>query len=411
MNNKKIILSIEGIRGFAAIYVMLGHIVQLYQPYVFFPGLEFVIKTLFGYGHQAVILFFIMSGFSIHYSSSKYNFSDRRQITDYLFKRFRRIYPLFLMALIISFVVLYITQTPSDWVRNSLSFVFLTDISKGCIADPIPTNFPIWSLSYEVIYYLLYPLILWLKDKIGLKRVLIISIIISLIAGVFELSGLQNHLSNVFQLYWIWVVGAVIAEYKMNNKQVVLKYKEGVLMSALAMMFTLEKLTLLRDWAWGLFFSIIIFSFFVTNNKTTGTQKLVSITLSLITILGCYFLTFNDQVLFHPGLVRYILYAFAAGSLVFVLIPFHYFQSLLRLLLLPFIKTGSFSYAVYIFHWPSIILLKYIFQNQLKDSLVMLMTVIVLNIFLVMIWSWYAEVKLQPQVAKVLNNWFYKTHK
>jgi len=66
---KKIILSIEAIRGIAAIYVMLGHIVQLYQVYSYFPGYEFAIKTVFGYGHQAVLLFFIVSGFSITYSS------------------------------------------------------------------------------------------------------------------------------------------------------------------------------------------------------------------------------------------------------------------------------------------------------------------------------------------------------
>ena len=62
------ILSIEAIRGFAAIYVVLGHIILLFQPYTLFPKFEFLIKTAFGYGHEAVILFFIVSGFSIQYA-------------------------------------------------------------------------------------------------------------------------------------------------------------------------------------------------------------------------------------------------------------------------------------------------------------------------------------------------------
>jgi len=59
------IFSIEAIRGFAAIYVIIGHIVLLYNPQNFFPQIGFLIKTAFSFGHQAVILFFIVSGFSI----------------------------------------------------------------------------------------------------------------------------------------------------------------------------------------------------------------------------------------------------------------------------------------------------------------------------------------------------------
>lgn len=134
------ILSIEAIRGFAAIYVLLGHIVLLYKPYSFIPRYEFLIKTLFGYGHQAVILFFIVSGFSIHYSSSTVNFIKKGSLKDYLFKRMRRIYPLFLISIVLAYLVLYHIQIPSNWIRNTLSFFFLTDLSTGLIAAPIPTN-------------------------------------------------------------------------------------------------------------------------------------------------------------------------------------------------------------------------------------------------------------------------------
>ena len=139
----KRILSIEAIRGGAAIYVMLGHIVQLYQIPSHFPHYEFFIKTIFGYGHQAVLLFFIVSGFSITYSSSIANLSDFNALKEYLFKRFRRIYPLFFIVLVVSLVVLQITGIDSSLARNILSFLFLTDTASGALINPIPTNYPI----------------------------------------------------------------------------------------------------------------------------------------------------------------------------------------------------------------------------------------------------------------------------
>lgn len=358
-NNKKYILTIEGIRGFAAIYVMLGHFVLLYKPYTFTPGLEFVIKTLFGYGHQAVILFFIVSGFSIHYSSTKYDFTNKRDLNDYFFKRIRRIYPLFLISLLIALVVLYITKSPSDWNRNILSFLFLTDISKGAIVDPIQTNFPIWSLSYEIIYYLLYPFLLFYLRKFNLKKILIISFIVSLLAGFFEFANVQNHLSNVIQLYWVWVMGVIIAEFKMKNIKISITYFYGIFVISIAMMFTLEKLFLLRDWAWALFFSLLILSYFKDSEKLTFNKKIINVTIGLIGIGTCYLLTNNENVLFHPIMLRFILVLMILLTFMIVFIPIQYFQNYIRILLSPFVKAGYFSYAIYIFHWPLILLFRY----------------------------------------------------
>lgn len=401
------IVSIEAIRGFAAIYVLLGHIVQLYKPYSFFPEYEFLIKTLFGYGHQVVILFFIVSGFSIHYSSSNIDFTKNKNLNEYLFKRGRRLYPLFLISLIIAFFVLYLTQMQSDLIRNTLSFFFLTDISTGSIADPIPTNFPIWSLSYEVVYYLLYPILLIGLKKIGLKKIVILSVIISLLSGLFGLLVFQNHLSNVFQLYWTWVIGAAIAEMKIQNSKYSTTYLKGFLVLSIAFMFTLEKLDLLRDWSWAIFFSLVIFSFFSNEENKRILPKIGNLFIGLSGIGICYFLTFSESVTFHPQLLRPILILFAIISLFINLLPLHLIQTVLRSFLKPFVGSGSFSYALYIFHWPLILFSLHLFKDYIQSNLWLFIGTISLNLISIFLLAWYCEVHLQPKIAKRLNRLYY----
>jgi peptidoglycan/LPS O-acetylase OafA/YrhL len=409
--SKTKILTIEAIRGFAAIYVLLGHIVLLYQPYSFVPMFEFPIKILFGYGHEAVILFFIVSGFSIHFSTSNIDFIKKGCLNDYLFKRFRRLYPLFAISIILSFVVMFIAQIPSNWTRNILSLFFLTDISSGSISDPIPTNFPIWSLSYEVVYYLLYPVLLLGINRFGLNRIVVASVIISFFAGVFGSFVLQNHLSNVLQLYWTWVIGVVIAQMKMKNEKYSTTFSMGFLVVSIAFMFTFEKMGLIRDWSWALFFSMIIISFFAKRGKISLFQKFGNSLIGLSGIAICYLLTFNEAVAFHPQLLRNLLIPFAFISSFISFIPFNSIQALLRLILNYFVGAGSFSYALYIFHWPFILLSIYLFKGYYSSNIWIFIAIIGLNIGSVFLLAWYCEVLLQPKMAKILNRFYYKVPK
>jgi len=403
---KKKILAIEAIRGFAAIYVMFGHVIQLYQPYSFFPEYRFAVKTLFGYGNEAVILFFIVSGFSIHYSSSSIAFSQKESIKKYVFKRFRRIYPLYLLSLIISLVVLWITHMPFGINSIILSFALLTDVSDGAFASPISTNFPIWSLSYEAVYYLLYPVLLIVFRKTGIRNMIIYSVIISLVAGGISLSVYRNHFSNIIQLYWVWVAGAVIADFKMNGENFKFSYLKGLVMLCFAFMVTVEKWHLFRDWSCALFFSLLMFSFFVQEETNNISQKVGNVAIGLFAAAVCYCLTFSPSVVIHFHLLRYILILISVFSILIVFIPIELFRRCMRMILKPFTKAGTISYAIYIFHWPLIILTTYIFKDVMNKNLPLMLLVIGMNLMTVFLMSWYAELKLQPRIVDYLNGWF-----
>jgi peptidoglycan/LPS O-acetylase OafA/YrhL len=408
-DKKKKILSIEAIRGISAIYVMLGHIVQHYQPYNSFPKYEFITKTIFGYGHQAVLLFFIVSGFSITYSSSNINLSDPGSIKDYFFKRLRRIYPLFLIVLIISLISLLIAGIQSDAKRNILSFFFLTDIAPGSIANPIPTNFPIWSLSYEVVYYLLFPLLILSWQKIGMKRTFFIVLLSGMVAGMAGFAGWPNHLFNIWQYYWIWIAGAMLAKAFMNMKRFQFRYLNGVLISSVAFMLTFEKVPVVMDWFWSLMFLTIFFAYFIGIERIPLKSRLLNIIIGFVSVLICYFLTRFRGIVYHSDIIRILLFVIAGSSILLNLIPPDIPKNLIRLCLKPFVRSGSFSYALYISHWPIITISVFFYEKFFGASILHMSIGICLNMMVIFFLSWYLEEKLQPVIETVLNKWYYKS--
>lgn len=403
MGKRKIIKSIEAIRGLAAIYVLLGHIVQIYQPYSYFPKSQFYMKTIFGYGHEAVILFFIVSGFSIYYSSRFTNFKNKDELKLYFYKRFRRIYPIFFISLLLALLVLFITGLSSDLNRNILSFLFLTDVSAGSIANPIPTNFPIWSLTYEVFYYILYPILLLGIHKFGLKKVTGLVIIVSFLASLFYFFGYPNYFSNVLQYYWTWMAGVVLADLKLNEKKIKFSLLRGCLILSIAFMLTFEKIVVLRDSFWALFFCIIFLSFFVANFKTTMKLKIINFSVSLIAIIVCFICTYYDNILFHPAIVRIILGALLVVSIIILYVPIRLLQSVVRLILKPFVKSGSYSYAIYIIHWPIIILFEYLFIQNIELNFFSFLVLIIINLAVIFLISYGLELRIQPVIARKMN--------
>ena len=112
---------LDGLRGLAALYVMLGHARWLLwegfaagylQHPEQYPPLSKVMAYFwlaFDYGHQAVIFFFVLSGFVIHLRYAKAIKQEGEtavfDLGPFFFRRFRRIYPLFLLAMAVTLLL------------------------------------------------------------------------------------------------------------------------------------------------------------------------------------------------------------------------------------------------------------------------------------------------------------------
>lgn len=152
--------SIEGLRGLGAFMVFLVHYATLVKPWVPEESLAFGInETLFSIGNVGVDVFFAISGFLIYGML----IGRERPILPYAKRRVARIYPVFLAVMllytVLSFVVPDQSKIPTDedeaaWylIANYLLLPGILDI------DPMITV--AWSLSYEMFFYLVMPLIL-----------------------------------------------------------------------------------------------------------------------------------------------------------------------------------------------------------------------------------------------------------
>ena len=93
---------LEAIRGFAALYVVLFH--TLPQK-IYLLGIN--VGILFRFGSEAVIVFFVLSGFVIKYSFEK---SEDKSFKRYFTHRFVRLYiPLFFI-----FILGYLIKSYSE---------------------------------------------------------------------------------------------------------------------------------------------------------------------------------------------------------------------------------------------------------------------------------------------------------
>jgi peptidoglycan/LPS O-acetylase OafA/YrhL len=157
---------LDTLRAICTFWVVIVHSSHGHLPFPFFGNhLMRTVLYLFGAffnGQAAVILFFVISGFCIHWP---YAMGKRFVATEFLNQRLLRIgLPLI----------------------GALGFGWLVDIQRGSMHVPIdpfgdPLGVPIWSLWCEMIYYVCYPLINRLISRFGMQTLFVASILPSIL--------------------------------------------------------------------------------------------------------------------------------------------------------------------------------------------------------------------------------------
>ena len=152
------ISAIEGLRAFAVLLVFMVHYTTLIKPWVDVNkiGATFY-DFLHYYGNFGVELFFIISGYLIYSIVIKHNFN----VADYLVKRIQRIYPSFIVILMIYIALCFAVPSENKLPQSILPQLLY--IAQNLLL--LPGVFQIkpiitvsWTLSYEMLYYLFLPL-------------------------------------------------------------------------------------------------------------------------------------------------------------------------------------------------------------------------------------------------------------
>lgn len=192
---------LDALRGFAAVYVALGHWFDQNEKT---PQL---LKDLFRFGQQSVILFFLLSGFVIFIATKN---PRKMAFREYFMKRFRRIYPVMIFGFVLSSIICYIDGSFHENFKLDVLFGNLFMLQDYGTEKPglwftyFMRNSPLWSLSYEWWFYMLFFVFyLYLLDK---PYRLLVSTLISAVAAVTYIL-FPNHASLVLAYFIIWWSG------------------------------------------------------------------------------------------------------------------------------------------------------------------------------------------------------------
>ncbi|MCQ6278883.1 acyltransferase [Bacillus sp. EB600] len=159
-------------------------------------------------GYQAVMVFFVLSGYFISGTILKSIKENKWKWSEYLIKRIIRLWVVLLPCLFLTYLWANLQLNifgPNQKIANYLDVkTFLGNLFflQGILVKTYGLNGPLWSLSYEFWYYILFPCLVLTfvsrKKKFKLLYAFLF-ILISLFVG-----------KRIMIYFLIWLMGAVI---------------------------------------------------------------------------------------------------------------------------------------------------------------------------------------------------------
>lgn len=209
-------LLISLLRGMAALQVAAAHLRaefmpglrSLEQPALWYQALAF----LTGFAHQAVVVFFLISGWLVGGSLLNKR-TEPDAIKLYAIDRITRLWtvllPTFLLILALGILTGQIDPRTADFSRdNPYSLTALVGNLAALQTIVVPQfggNYPLWSLANEGWYYLLFPLLLTAAG--GRRRAL----------AALVLAAAAVLLPFELVLYFsLWLMGAAFSRLRLE---------------------------------------------------------------------------------------------------------------------------------------------------------------------------------------------------
>lgn len=199
-------------RAAAALLVLFFHIRStLVVPYDDLHVHNWLTRVFFSittFGHDAVVIFFVLSGYLVGGAVLKLDMRDVRDVSEYWIDRSVRIGPVLLAATALSATLQLVSataacgDTPATIVGNAFGF-------QNFLVRPLCNNLPLWSISNEIVYYFAFPVMI-----AAIARVFSVWLAISLacVGLVFALSFRFAPLddTNIALDFPFWLVGAAL---------------------------------------------------------------------------------------------------------------------------------------------------------------------------------------------------------
>jgi exopolysaccharide production protein ExoZ len=161
-------LSIQSLRGYAAILVVMDHALLSLRRFGVLPQkMEYVAADL---GAMGVHIFFVISGFIMMYIAYG-NFGKSSAPQRFFAARIKRIVPLYYIATALAIGISTVgAETPYRWSDILLSMLFMpSHAHPGSNEFLYPILAVGWTLNYEMLFYVLFAVALLFRRRIGVS--------------------------------------------------------------------------------------------------------------------------------------------------------------------------------------------------------------------------------------------------
>ncbi len=398
--------NLDIVRGLAAVCVVFTHLMS--YPTEF--DKQFGINSLLTYnipGHIFFLVFFILSGYVIQLNTKK--LESKALIQEYLRKRIIRIVPIYVFSVLFAF---FVTYGNNSWTKLFSNLFFLSVPAGNLMYEETP----VWSLNYEVVYYLSY--IVFSYFSISMSKTLKAILIIIPAYFVFLHNVVVPPLFLSYLVgFLFWVTGAYIADLKDLPYW---KLSASRIMSVFLLIFCLQyynpygpilkvlhiHMANLGNYKWYhqsvwfpdmFFYPLTVILMLALTHTYTRYAKYIVYFLFLASIfrLIMIYKVYSFHYILTEGFV--IPTIFLIISMAFWFLNFELFPKIKS-----FIKStdhlGHISYAMYLIHFP----LLFLFGMFPVPTFFMFMVKLVIYLITVYITAYLLEMKFQPWIKNLI---------
>ena len=357
---------LEALRGVAAFLVFINHI-QGNLPW-FDNHKNLFVRSFSAWGSESVIVFFILSGVVIHHVSVKSNDSPLL----FLKKRAVRLLPIYYVAFLLVECVYYVVTHKFDSTESLIcSSLFLATL-QGLFSRPLAFNPVIWSLSFELFFYLFFSFSIGKHQKIFLRIWFVCSLLAVFLSYFRSGNVIFDYLVLMFSFSCLWLMGYFIYGWrdliKVNFPLAVFSASMVPCLSRLQISpnYFDPTIYLISTFLWLPFFVLALRSQVADKNtKSLNLNHLFYIPF----YLALSFVSFKFSK--SLGITKLVYNILPLLALFLLIRPFELIVKTILVKCISFFTfIGTISYALYLLHTPFVHLFGHFFPDNLIIDLI-----------------------------------------
>jgi peptidoglycan/LPS O-acetylase OafA/YrhL len=374
---------LEFVRGAAAITVLIYHFLELrtlsnHSKHFYFAN----------WGTDAVIIFFILSGIVINISQT----ANPKQKREFIVNRLIRLYPQLVVGLLLGLLVLYVTKSAIPSAGVIAGNFFMLSAVKYYMVNIVPsiqTNSPIWSLSYEILFYMLFALSIGRYQKKAILYWFLLSLAVMPLYYLKIGPDVLKHFFAVLAFSSIWLAGYYVYEYR--NYFYTDKYTALFSAGALPLISRMHISSIYYDPAKYLLFAIFAVAFFRYCLQVTPNGKKIKLYYLAIPYFFIVYTVFNQPYLTFLSFILYAMLPISLMTACFIVEMLKLKSQVIKFINNTGKVLGKYSYSIYIIHYPVLFLCATLFHNSITNLLVSFSCVALI--------AYSLETYLQPAVV------------